>query len=65
MLCTDIHNFIVNDNFTQVTTYKTAHYIFDFYKFTRTAMFLVTSPIVINVPTRGLLAVETMHAIVQ
>ena len=30
-----------------------------------TAMFLVTSPIVIIVPTRGLLAVETMHAIVQ
>ena len=29
------------------------------------AMFLVTSPIVINVPTRGLLAVETMHAIVR
>ena len=29
------------------------------------AMFLVTSPIVINVPTRGLLAIETMHAIVQ
>ena len=29
------------------------------------AMFLVTSPIVIYVPTRGLLAVETMHAIVQ
>ena len=29
------------------------------------AMFLVTSPIVIKVPTRGLLAVETMHAIVQ
>ena len=29
------------------------------------AMFLVTSPIVINVPIRGLLAVETMHAIVQ
>ena len=29
------------------------------------AMFLVTSPIVINVPTRGLVAVETMHAIVQ
>ena len=30
------------------------------------AMFLVTSPIiVIIVPTRGLLAVETMHAIVQ
>ena len=29
------------------------------------AMFLVTSPIVINVPTRGLLAVETMYAIVQ
>ena len=29
------------------------------------AMFLVTLPIVINVPTRGLLAVETMHAIVQ
>ena len=29
------------------------------------AMFLITSPIVINVPTRGLLAVETMHAIVQ
>ena len=29
------------------------------------ATFLVTSPIVINVPTRGLLAVETMHAIVQ
>ena len=28
-------------------------------------MFLVMSPIVINVPTRGLLAVETMHAIVQ
>ena len=28
-------------------------------------MFLVTSPIVIKVPTRGLLAVETMHAIVQ
>ena len=28
-------------------------------------MFLVTSPIVINVPTRRLLAVETMHAIVQ
>ena len=28
-------------------------------------MFLVTSPIVINVPTRGLLAVETMHAIVS
>ena len=27
------------------------------------AMFLVTSPIVINVPIRGLLAVETMHAI--
>ena len=29
------------------------------------AMFFVTSPIVINVPIRGLLAVETMHAIVQ
>ena len=29
------------------------------------AMFLITSPIVINVPTRGLLAVETMDAIVQ
>ena len=29
------------------------------------AMFLVTSPIVINVPIRGLLAVETIHAIVQ
>ena len=29
------------------------------------AMFLVTSPIVINMPTRGLLAVETMRAIVQ
>ena len=28
-------------------------------------MFLVTSPIVIHVPTKGLLAVETMHAIVQ
>ena len=28
-------------------------------------MFLVTSPVVINVPTRGLLAGETMHAIVQ
>ena len=28
-------------------------------------MFLVTSPIVINVPTRGLLAIETMHVIVQ
>ena len=28
-------------------------------------MFLVTSPIVINVPTRGLLVVETMYAIVQ
>ena len=28
-------------------------------------MFLVTSPIVNKVPTRGLLAVETMHAIVQ
>ena len=28
-------------------------------------MFRVTSPIVINVPTRGLLAVETMHAIVR
>ena len=28
-------------------------------------MFLVTSPIVINVPTRGLLAVETMQTIVQ
>ena len=28
-------------------------------------MFLVTSPIVISTPTRGLLAVETMHAIVQ
>ena len=28
-------------------------------------MSLVTSPVVINVPTRGLLAVETMHAIVQ
>ena len=28
-------------------------------------MFLVMSPIVINVPTRGLLAVKTMHAIVQ
>ena len=28
-------------------------------------MFLVMSPIVINVPTRGLLADETMHAIVQ
>ena len=27
--------------------------------------FLVTSPIVINVPTRGSLAVETMHAVVQ
>ena len=27
-------------------------------------MFLLTSPIVINVPTRGLLAVETMHAII-
>ena len=26
------------------------------------AMFLVMSPIVFNVPTRGLLAVETMHA---
>ena len=29
------------------------------------AMFLVTSPIVINASTRSLLAVETMHAIVQ
>ena len=29
------------------------------------AMFLVTSPIVIKVPNRGFLAVETMHAIVQ
>ena len=29
------------------------------------AMFLVTSPVVINVPTKSLLAVETMHAIVQ
>ena len=28
-------------------------------------MYLVTSPVVINVPTRGLLAVETMHTIVQ
>ena len=28
-------------------------------------MFLVTSPTVINVPTRGLLFVETMQAIVQ
>ena len=28
-------------------------------------MLLVTSLIVINVPTRGLLAVEIMHAIVQ
>ena len=28
-------------------------------------MFLVTSPIVIDVLTRGLLVVETMHAIVQ
>ena len=28
-------------------------------------MFLVTSPIVIIVPARGLLAVETVHAIVQ
>ena len=28
-------------------------------------MFLVTSSFVINVPTRGLLAVESMHAIVQ
>ena len=28
-------------------------------------MFQVTSPIVIIVPTKGLLAVETMHAIVQ
>ena len=28
-------------------------------------MFLVTSPFVINVPTRGLFAGETMHAIVQ
>ena len=34
-------------------------------QFCQIAMFLVTSPIVINVPTRGLLAVETMHAIVQ
>ena len=29
------------------------------------AMFPVASPIVINLPTRGLLAVETVHAIVQ
>ena len=29
------------------------------------AMFLITSPIVIDVPTRGLLAVETIPAIVQ
>ena len=29
------------------------------------AMFLVTWPVVINVPTRGLLAVETKHAIAQ
>ena len=29
------------------------------------AMFVVTSPVVINAPTRGLLAVEAMHAIVQ
>ena len=28
-------------------------------------MFLVTSPIVINVPTRGLLAVGTMTSFVQ
>ena len=28
-------------------------------------MFLLTPPIVINVPTRGLMAVETMHAIGQ
>ena len=34
-------------------------------KHTVIAMFLVTLPIVINVPTRGLLGVKTMHAIVQ
>ena len=34
-------------------------------EFITIAMFLVTSPIVINVPTRGLLAVETMYANVQ
>ena len=28
-------------------------------------MFLIISPIVINVPSRDLLSVETMHAIVQ
>ena len=28
-------------------------------------MFLLTAPTVINVPTRDLMAVETMHAIVQ
>ena len=28
-------------------------------------MFLITSPVVSIVPTRGFLAVETMHAIVQ
>ena len=28
-------------------------------------MFLIILPIVINVPSRGLLAVETIHAIVQ
>ena len=41
-----------------ITMYHT-HYIL------LIAMFLVTSPIAINVPTTGLLGVETMHAIVQ
>ena len=34
-------------------------------KYINKQMILITSSIVINVPTRGLLAVETMYAIVQ
>ena len=36
-------------------------FFLDFSAAGQIAMFLVTSPIVINVPTRGLLVVETMH----
>ena len=37
---------------------------FDFVERFFNSNVLITSPFVINLPTRGLLAVETMHAIV-
>ena len=57
-----IHSFSLNRS--NVSRSKNNKHTFSIHVF-YIAMFLVTSPIVINVPTTGLLAVDTMHAIVH